>query len=204
MNRESTSHNETWDFYGHRGVGTTSNFYSQRDWNQTLITKINMVASRIHHSSLRGGGDTIELHPKMLFILESLEFYNIVEKKLAGRFDVIVNNTIEENVIFVYYKHGLDEIENARIGPNGIPFFLIPLVNGQVRGPLRKLNKKTFIKKKKVTPPPITRTFESPIPTNASEMSTIELTTSANLSEDQIMEYKRGLVGYIEVQNYIS
>lgn len=193
MNRNDCQHNEIWDFCGHMGVGVTSNFYSQRDWNQTLLTKINMISHRIRRVSLRGGGDTIELHPKMLDIIESFPFFNVSRSVLLSKFKVIINSEIEENIIFVYYKQGVDEIENARIGSNGTPLVLIPIVNGLVREPLHKLNKKTFIKKKKTTPPPSADSLE---------MTRIEFTSSANLSEEQVLDHKRGLVGYIEVINY--
>ena len=50
-----------WDYNGwkraHNGGGF--NAYTQKEWNQTLITKINQLSAQIHKSTLRGGANFV-------------------------------------------------------------------------------------------------------------------------------------------------
>lgn len=36
-----------WDYNGWQRLGTTSTVYTQKDWNQTLMTKINQISAQI-------------------------------------------------------------------------------------------------------------------------------------------------------------
>jgi len=42
-----------WDYNGWKRVSTAATPYTQKEWNQTLITKINQVSAQIHKSTLR-------------------------------------------------------------------------------------------------------------------------------------------------------
>ena len=44
-----------WDWNGWRKASLAANAYTQKDWNQTLITKVNQISAQIHKSTLRGG-----------------------------------------------------------------------------------------------------------------------------------------------------
>jgi|TARA_R110000851_G_scaffold251971_5_gene404499 hypothetical protein len=87
-----------WDFEGYPSKSP----YTQKDWNQTLHTKINLCSAHIHKVSMRGGGDTIRLNNRIFNLLETLEYYNLKgDGKLKG-FEVVIDDLILEDVIYVY------------------------------------------------------------------------------------------------------
>jgi hypothetical protein len=108
-----------WKYNGYC-LHPTGMSYSQRDWNQTLITKINQLSAQIqphlqyhlqpnfHQSTLRGGANTIILPPDLLAIFEDLEYYKSEDKTLARpkaffRYNVKVDYGIHPREILVYY-----------------------------------------------------------------------------------------------------
>ena len=91
-----------WDYSGLKKASLVVNGYSQKDWNQTLITKLNQISAQIHMSSLIGGADTITLHPKIFFLFNDLEYYNAETKMLSTRYNVIVDKELPEDEILIY------------------------------------------------------------------------------------------------------
>lgn len=113
-----------WDYIGYKKAGNFNTFYSQHDWNQTLITKINQLSAQIHKATLRGGGNVIVTSPQLICIFESLEYYDVSNKTLGNRYNVIVDHGIHPMDVLVYYdapEHikniridGIGEVENNR------------------------------------------------------------------------------------------
>ena len=54
--RKGAAWNLRWDYNGWRRISQTTS-YTQKDWNQTLITAINQLSAQIHKSTLRGGAN---------------------------------------------------------------------------------------------------------------------------------------------------
>jgi hypothetical protein len=101
------SHIEEWDLRGWMGVEEpTPN--AQRDWNKTLISSINLISSKIHQSSLRGGADTIILHPDLEIILHP-DVYDDYTKKLMGM-NVILDPTMERDRIEINNRKSLEDL----------------------------------------------------------------------------------------------
>lgn len=100
---DNCEHIKEWDYQGHKVLVETTS-YSQGDWNQTLLTRINNVGALIHQSSRRGGPNTLKLHPSLMPLIETLEYYNKDENKIAGRFNVVVNDEVEHDTIYVYHS----------------------------------------------------------------------------------------------------
>jgi hypothetical protein len=61
-----------WDYLGGKKLAETIG-YSQNDWNQTLIVRINNIGALIYQSSRRGGPNTLKLHPSLMPLIETLE-----------------------------------------------------------------------------------------------------------------------------------
>ncbi|HEY9705110.1 MAG TPA: GDP-mannose 4,6-dehydratase, partial [Allocoleopsis sp.] len=105
----------SWDKNGYKKI---SNFeWPIKDWYQTLITRISEVSSMIHrHLFSNFGSDTpantIEVHPANFYLIASLEYYNDSTKKLANRFNVIVNSDIDSDKI-ILYRDEKPEIKGA-------------------------------------------------------------------------------------------
>ena len=66
-----------WDYYGWRKVSSASNAYTQKDWNQTLITKVNQISAQIHKSTLRGGANFIVVSSEISAIFDDLEYFHV-------------------------------------------------------------------------------------------------------------------------------
>lgn len=90
-----------WDYEGWRKLGHNTPF-TQRDWNQTLVTRINQCSAHIHKASLRGGADTIRMNSNMFEIIESLEYYNHNGDKKLSKYNVIIDDLIYDDVVYVY------------------------------------------------------------------------------------------------------
>jgi hypothetical protein len=92
-----------WDWNGWRKASLAANAYTQKDWNQTLITKVNQISSQIHKSTLRGGANFIVVSSEISAVFDDLEYFHVsdaspeqdqynmgIEKigALAGRYQV--------------------------------------------------------------------------------------------------------------------
>jgi len=95
-----------WDYNGWRRQAGFSTNYTQKDWNQTLMTKINQLSAQIHKSTLRGGANFIIVSTEISAVLNDLEYFHVtdanaeavnysmgIEKigSLEGRYDVYVD-----------------------------------------------------------------------------------------------------------------
>ena len=95
-----------WDYNGWRRMGGFSTNYTQKDWNQTFVTKINQISAQIHKATLRGGANFIVLSTEISAMLNDLEYFHVsdanaeaatyamgIEKvgSLAGRYQVYVD-----------------------------------------------------------------------------------------------------------------
>jgi hypothetical protein len=58
-----------WDYNGWRKAATSANPYTQKEWNQTLITKVNQTSAQIHKSTLRGGANFIVVSSEILSLM---------------------------------------------------------------------------------------------------------------------------------------
>ena len=66
-----------WDYTGWRRASSAASPYTQKDWNQTLITKINQVSAQIHKSTLRGGANFIVVSSEVSAIFDDLEYFHV-------------------------------------------------------------------------------------------------------------------------------
>lgn len=99
MNIEDCHIVTEWDYEGYKR--NNPNFFMQKDWNQTLVTKINQISANIHQASFRGGADTIFINGNMLPIFETMEYFNITNFIMGNRYRVNVRETIPDNHIFI-------------------------------------------------------------------------------------------------------
>jgi hypothetical protein len=66
-----------WDYNGWRRAATSANPYTQKDWNQTLITRVNQLSAQIHKSTLRGGANFIIVSSEISAIFDDLEYFHV-------------------------------------------------------------------------------------------------------------------------------
>lgn len=75
--RKAAAWQMRWDYNGWRKASTSANPYTQKDWNQTLITKINQISAQIHKSTLRGGANFIVVSSEISAIFDDLEYFHV-------------------------------------------------------------------------------------------------------------------------------
>ena len=66
-----------WDVNGWRRQAGFSTNYTQKDWNQELITKVNQVSAQIHKSTLRGGANFIVVSSEISAVFDNLEYFHV-------------------------------------------------------------------------------------------------------------------------------
>jgi hypothetical protein len=66
-----------WDYNGWRKASSASSPYTQKEWNQTLITRINQTSAQIHKSTLRGGANFIVVSSELSAIFDDLEYFHV-------------------------------------------------------------------------------------------------------------------------------
>ena len=65
-----------WDYNGWKRL-PNNNGYTQKDWNQTLVTAINQISAQIHKSTLRGGANWIVVSSEISAIFDDLEYFHV-------------------------------------------------------------------------------------------------------------------------------
>lgn len=66
-----------WDVNGWRRMAGFSTNYTQKDWNQELMTKINQISAQIHKSTLRGGANFVVVSSMISAIFDNLEYFHV-------------------------------------------------------------------------------------------------------------------------------
>jgi len=77
--RKGAAWNAKWDWneWRYGNGGTAFQGYTQKDWNQTLMTKINQVSAQIHKTTLRGGANWIVVSSEISAVLDDLEYFHV-------------------------------------------------------------------------------------------------------------------------------
>lgn len=88
-----------WDYNGWKKCRDSgfAPVFKNRDWTQTLMIKINQISAQIHKATLRGGADRIIIHPKLLPIIEELEYYNEGDMSIGSRFKIMLDERMHPN-----------------------------------------------------------------------------------------------------------
>jgi Major capsid protein Gp23 len=66
-----------WDYNGWRKASSAASPYTQKDWNQTLIQKVNQISAQIHKSTLRGGANFIVVSSEISAVFDDLEYFHV-------------------------------------------------------------------------------------------------------------------------------
>ena len=121
-------------------MAVPSTNYTQKDWNQTLMTKINMISGQIQKSTLRGGADWIVVSTEISAVLNDLEYFHVtdasaesdqynmgIEKigSLQGRYNVIVDPYAPYWSLIMGH-HGTSLLDTGYIYAPYIPMALTP------------------------------------------------------------------------------
>ena len=137
--RKGAAWNLRWDYNGWRRIKATTS-YTQKDWNQTLITAINQLSAQIHKSTLRGGANWIVVSSEVSAIFDDLEYFHVsnaspeqdqynmgIERvgTLAGRYQVYRDPYFPPNQILIGHK-GTSLLDTGYIYAPYVPLQLTP------------------------------------------------------------------------------
>lgn len=129
-----------WDYNGWQRIGTPSTVYTQKDWNQTLMTKINMISAQIQKSTLRGGANFIVVSAEISAVLNDLEYFHVTDAQaesdqynmgiekigaLQGRYSVVVD-PYAPHWSLIMGHHGTSLLDTGYIYAPYIPMALTP------------------------------------------------------------------------------
>lgn len=131
-----------WDYNGWKRANNGGGFnaYTQKEWNQTLITKINQLSAQIHKSTLRGGANFVVVSSEASAIFDDLEYFHVsnaspeqdqynmgIEKvgSLGGRYTVYRDPYAPANSIIVGHK-GKSLLDTGYIYAPYVPLQLTP------------------------------------------------------------------------------
>ena len=140
--RKGAAWKAKWDYnewkYGNNGSSFAG--YTQKDWNQTLITKINQVSAQIHKTTLRGGANWIVVSSEVSAVFDDLEYFHVsnanpeqdqynmgIEKigTLAGRYQVYRDPYFPAGKILIGHK-GKSLLDAGYIYAPYVPLQLTP------------------------------------------------------------------------------
>jgi hypothetical protein len=140
--RKGAAWTTKWDYnewkYGNAGSSYAG--YTQKDWNQTLVTKINQISAQIHKTTLRGGANWIVVSSEVSAVFDDLEYFHVsnanpeqdqynmgIEKigSLAGRYQVFRDPYLPAGKILIGHK-GKSLLDAGYIYAPYVPLQLTP------------------------------------------------------------------------------
>jgi len=138
--RKGAAWNLRWDYNGWKRFSAGQAPYTQKDWNQTLITTINQISAQIHKSTLRGGANWIVCSSEVSAIFDDLEYFHVsnaapeqdqynmgIEKvgTLSGRFTVYRDPYFPANQVLIGHK-GTSLLDTGYVYAPYVPLQLTP------------------------------------------------------------------------------
>jgi hypothetical protein len=138
--RKSAPWTARWDYNGWQRLGTTSTVYTQKDWNQTLMTKINQISAQVQKATLRGGCNWIIVSAEISAVLNDLEYFHVTDASaesdtynmgiekigaLQGRYNVTVD-PYAPHWSLIMGHHGTSLLDTGYIYAPYVPMALTP------------------------------------------------------------------------------
>lgn len=131
-----------WDYNGWRRQAGFSTNYTQKDWNQTFMTKINQISAQIHKSTLRGGASFVVVSTEISAMLNDLEYFHVTDANaeatsysmgiekvgaLQGRYQVFVDPYSPAESCIIGHK-GDSLLDTGYIYAPYVPMQLTPTI----------------------------------------------------------------------------
>lgn len=129
-----------WDVNGWRRMAAFSTNYTQKDWNQELMTKVNQISAQIHKSTLRGGANFIVVSSEISALFDNLEYFHVSDASaesdqynmgierigsLSGRYQVYRDPYAPHWSIIIGHK-GKSMLDTGYIYAPYVPMQLMP------------------------------------------------------------------------------
>ena len=131
-----------WDVNGWRRMAAFSTNYTQKDWNQELITAVNQISAQIMKATLRGGANFIVVSSEISALFNNLEYFHVSDASaesdqynmgierigsLEGRYQVYVDPYAPSWSLIMGHK-GKSLLDTGYIYAPYIPMQLTPTI----------------------------------------------------------------------------
>ena len=128
------------DVNGWRRMAGYSTNYTQKDWNQELITKVNQISAQIQKATLRGGATWLVVSSEVNALLNNIEYFHVTDASaeadtynmgiervgsLQGRYQVYVDPYSPSYSIIMGHK-GKSLLDTGYIYAPYVPMQLTP------------------------------------------------------------------------------
>lgn len=139
--RKSAAWTRRWNYNGFKALAQGGSlFYTQKTWNQTLITEINKIDAQIYKSTLRSGTKFIVCGPQASAIFEDMSNFHVsnaapeedqysmgIEKTgtMSGKYTVFRDPYFPENRILIGHK-GSSMLDTGYVYAPYVPLQLTP------------------------------------------------------------------------------
>ena len=141
--RKGAAWTAKWDYNGWKYGGSNNSTlqgYTQKDWNQTLVTKINQISAQIHKTTLRGGANWVVVSSEVSAVFDDLEYFHVsnaepeqdqynmgIEKigSVAGRYQVYRDPYFPAGKILIGHK-GKSLLDAGYVYAPYVPLQLTP------------------------------------------------------------------------------
>lgn len=154
------------DVNGWKRIKAFSTNYTQKDWNQELMTQVNQISAQINKATLRGGANWIVVSSEISALLDNLEYFHVtdasaesaqynmgIEKigSLSGRYQVIVDPYSPHYSMIIGHK-GKSLLDTGYIYAPYVPMQLTPTMYNPmnfapIKGIMTRYAKKTVCNK---------------------------------------------------------
>ena len=129
-----------WDVNGWRRMAGFSTNYTQKAWNQELITCVNKISAQIQKATLRGGANWIVVSSEINALLNNLEYFHVTDASaeadvynmgiervgsLQGRYQVYVDPYAPSYSMILGHK-GTSLLDTGYIYAPYVPLQLTP------------------------------------------------------------------------------
>lgn len=109
-----------WDVNGWRRQAGFSTNYTQKDWNQELMTKINQVSAQIHKTTLRGGANFIVVSSEISAVFDNLEYFHVSDANAeADQYNMGIERTGSLSGRYQVYRDPYSPAWSIIIGHKG-------------------------------------------------------------------------------------
>lgn len=140
--RKSAPWTARFDKHGWQRIAGFSTNYTQKDWNQEFVTKINEISAQIQKSTLRGGANYIVISTEISAMLNNLEYFHVTDASaesdqynmgierigsLQGRYQVIVD-PYSPHWSCIVGHHGKSLLDTGYIYAPYVPMALTPTI----------------------------------------------------------------------------
>ena len=131
-----------WDYNGWRRMAGYSTNYTQKDWNQELMTRINQISAMIHKATLKGGASFVVCSSMISAVFDNLEYFHVSDASaesdqynmgiervgsLQGRYQVYRDPWAPDWSIILGHK-GKSLLDTGYIYAPYIPLMLTPTI----------------------------------------------------------------------------